>query len=181
MFLLKGPFARQKNICTRYSCIGYLLRLAIDGKELGGNVKKCDREYGRSELRIQKAGKLFKGLPKKLTVWNSHGDAIVKMPHGFQADCIHRKFTEFSAIEDTSRMFYGLQFHPEVEHSQLGVEVIKNFLFTICKCKADWDMGDFIEAAVKQIRDQVGNKKVILGLSGGVDSSVACLDRSCNW
>ena len=179
--LTKGaPLPDKKIFALGIPVLGICYGLQLMGKELGGDVKKCDRrEYGRSELRIQKAGKLFKGLPKKLTVWNSHGDAIVKMPHGFQAVACTEN-SQFSAIEDTSRMFYGLQFHPEVEHSQLGVEVIKNFLFTICKCKADWDMGDFIEAAVQQIRDQVGNKKVILGLSGGVDSSVAAalIDRA---
>ena len=130
-------------------------------------------------MTIKKAGSLFKGVSKNLTVWNSHGDAIVRVPKGFQG-IAYTENSQFSAIEDAQRKFYGLQFHPEVEHSQKGVEIIKNFLFSICKCSADWDMGDFIEASVKKIREEVGSRQVILGLSGGVDSSVAAalIDRA---
>jgi len=154
--------------------------LQLMGKLLGGVVKKCElREYGRSQLTVKKAGKLFSSLPKNLTVWNSHGDALTEIPKGFRG-IASTENSDFSAIEDATRKFYGLQFHPEVEHSQNGVEVLKNFLFSICKCKADWDMGDFIESSVQHIQDQVGNKKVILGLSGGVDSCVAAalIDRA---
>ena len=103
----------------------------------------------------------------------------MRVPKGFQG-IAYTENSEFSAIEDAQRKFYGLQFHPEVEHSQKGVEIIRNFLFSICKCRADWDMGDFIEASVKKIREEVGSRQVILGLSGGVDSSVAAalIDRA---
>jgi len=179
--LSKGaPLPDKRIFSLGVPVLGICYGLQLMGKLLGGEVKKCEhREYGRSQLTIKKSGKLFAKIPKSLTVWNSHGDAIVRVPQGFKG-IASTENSDFSAIEDAKRRFYGLQFHPEVEHSQRGVEVIKNFLFSICKCKADWDMGDFIEASVKKIRDQVGNKKVILGLSGGVDSSVAAalIDRA---
>jgi GMP synthase (glutamine-hydrolysing) len=179
--LSKGaPLPDKKIFSLGVPVLGICYGLQLMGKLLGGLVKKCElREYGRSELTVKKPGKLFSGLPKNLTVWNSHGDALTEIPKGFRG-IASTENSDFSAIEDPSRKFYGLQFHPEVEHSQNGVEVLKNFLFSICKCKADWDMGDFIESSVKYIQDQVGNKKVILGLSGGVDSCVAAalIDRA---
>ena len=179
--LSKGaPLPDKRIFSLGVPVLGICYGLQLMGKLLGGEVKKCEhREYGRSQLIIKKSGKLFAKMPKSLTVWNSHGDAIVRVPPGFHG-IASTENSDFSAIEDSKREFYGLQFHPEVEHSQRGVEVIKNFLFSICKCKADWDMGDFIEASVQKIRDQVGKKKVILGLSGGVDSSVAAalIDRA---
>ena len=179
--LSKGaPLPDKKIFSLGVPVLGICYGLQLMGKLLGGVVKKCElREYGRSQLTVKKAGKLFSGLPKNLTVWNSHGDALTEIPKGFRG-IASTENSDFSAIEDATRKFYGLQFHPEVEHSQNGVEVLKNFLFSICKCKADWDMGDFIESSVKHIQDQVGNKKVILGLSGGVDSCVAAalIDRA---
>jgi len=179
--LSKGaPLPDRKIFSLGVPVLGICYGLQLMGKLLGGVVKKCElREYGRSQLTVKKAGKLFSGLPKNLTVWNSHGDALTEIPKGFRG-IASTENSDFSAIEDATRKFYGLQFHPEVEHSQNGVEVLKNFLFSICKCKADWDMGDFIESSVQHIQDQVGNKKVILGLSGGVDSCVAAalIDRA---
>jgi len=179
--LSKGaPLPDKKIFSLGVPVLGICYGLQLMGKLLGGVVKKCElREYGRSQLNVKKAGKLFSGLPKNLTVWNSHGDALTEIPKGFRG-IASTENSDFSAIEDATRKFYGLQFHPEVEHSQNGVEVLKNFLFSICKCKSDWDMGDFIESSVQHIQDQVGNKKVILGLSGGVDSCVAAalIDRA---
>ena len=179
--LSKGaPLPDKKIFSLGVPVLGICYGLQLMGKLLGGVVKKCElREYGRSQLTVKKAGKLFSGLPKNLTVWNSHGDALTEIPKGFRG-IASTENSDFSAIEDATRKFYGLQFHPEVEHSQNGVEVLKNFLFSICKCKSDWDMGDFIESSVQHIQDQVGNKKVILGLSGGVDSCVAAalIDRA---
>ena len=179
--LSKGaPLPDKKIFSLGVPVLGICYGLQLMGKLLGGVVKKCElREYGRSQLTVKKAGKLFSGLPKNLTVWNSHGDALTEIPKGFRG-IASTENSDFSAIEDATRKFYGLQFHPEVEHSQNGVEVLKNFLFSICKCKADWDMGDFIESSVKHIQGQVGNKKVILGLSGRVDSCVAAalIDRA---
>ena len=153
--------------------LGICYGLQLMGTMLGGEVKSSNqREYGRSELTILGKSPLFNKLPLKLTVWNSHGDCLVKLPKGFKA-IAQTENSNFASIENKSKKFYGLQFHPEVEHSQKGDEIIRNFLYTACKCKADWDMEDFTISAISEIKKKVGKKKVILGLSGGVDSSVA--------
>jgi GMP synthase (glutamine-hydrolysing) len=147
---------------------------------LGGEVKSSDRrEYGRGTLTIETKGTLFSGLPTKLSVWNSHGDSLAKLPKGFRV-LAKTENSSYAAIEDSKRKFFGLQFHPEVEHSEKGNIVIKNFLTKACGCKGDWDMGDFLKASIDQIRKVVGKERVILGLSGGVDSSVAAalIDRA---
>ena len=153
--------------------LGICYGLQLMGKMLGGEVKSSDRrEYGRGTLSIERKGTLFSGLPTKLSVWNSHGDSLAKLPRGFRA-LAKTENSSYAAIEDSKRKFFGLQFHPEVEHSEKGNEVIKNFLTKVCGCKGDWDMGDFLKASIDQIREVVGKERVILGLSGGVDSSVA--------
>ena len=160
--------------------LGICYGLQLMGKMLGGEVKSSDRrEYGRGTLTIERKGTLFSGLPTKLSVWNSHGDSLAKLPKGFRA-LAKTENSSYAAIEDSKRKFYGLQFHPEVEHSEKGNEVIKNFLTKVCGCKGDWDMGDFLKASIDQIREIVGKERVILGLSGGVDSSVAAalIDRA---
>tara|TARA_B100000035_G_scaffold87350_1_gene73357 strand:- start:6251 stop:7789 length:1539 start_codon:yes stop_codon:yes gene_type:complete len=160
--------------------LGICYGLQLMGKMLGGEVKSSDRrEYGRGTLTIERKGTLFSGLPTKLSVWNSHGDSLAKLPKGFRA-LARTENSSYAAIEDSKRKFFGLQFHPEVEHSEKGNEVIKNFLTKVCGCKGDWDIGDFLKASIDQIREIVGKERVILGLSGGVDSSVAAalIDRA---
>ena len=160
--------------------LGICYGLQLMGKMLGGEVKSSDRrEYGRGTLTIERKGTLFSGLPTKLSVWNSHGDSLAKLPKGFRA-LARTENSSYAAIEDSKRKFFGLQFHPEVEHSEKGNEVIKNFLTKVCGCMGDWDMGDFLKASIDQIREIVGKERVILGLSGGVDSSVAAalIDRA---
>jgi GMP synthase (glutamine-hydrolysing) len=152
------------GVCYGIQLMGHLLR---------GRVAKSDhREYGHGTLAIKKAGRLFAGLPKKLRVWNSHGDRLSQLPPGFAAIGTTEN-SPFAAIEDRARNFYGIQFHPEVFHTERGVEVYKNFLFGVCQARRNWTMGEFIHQAVADIRAQVGSSRVILGLSGGVDSSVA--------
>jgi GMP synthase (glutamine-hydrolysing) len=115
---------------------------------------------------------LFAHLPGKLQVWNSHGDKLTKLPRDFKPVAVTEN-SEYAAIENRARKFFGLQFHPEVVHTPRGREVIANFARRICGCGRHWTMRSYIEQAVEQIRAQVGREKVILGLSGGVDSSVA--------
>ena len=160
--------------------LGICYGLQLMGKMLGGEVKSSKlREYGRGQLSILRKGSLFRGLPNVLTVWNSHGDCLVKLPKGFKA-IAETENSAYAAIENQEMKFYGLQFHPEVEHSVRGVEILTNFLYKICKCKRDWGMNDFTISAIQEIQNTVGDKKVILGLSGGVDSSVAAalIDRA---
>ena len=153
--------------------LGICYGLQLIGHMLGGKVEKSShREFGKGMLNIKKKGKLLAGLPSKLKVWNSHGDRVIDLPKGFEA-IASTENSSVAVLQDAKRHIYGMQFHPEVVHSERGIEVIKNFLVGICKCKGDWQMSDYVEQAVENIRKQVGDQRVILGLSGGVDSSVA--------
>lgn len=139
--------------------------------KLGGKVVPAgNREYGQSEL-IHTDSQLFASTPEQQIVLMSHGDAVTEIPQGFvrtgtSADC------PFAAIENTSKKIYGIQFHPEVRHSEFGYDILRNFALDICGAKGDWSMDNFIDMQIKQIRETVGDKRVLLGLSGGVDSSV---------
>jgi GMP synthase (glutamine-hydrolysing) len=142
---------------------------------LGGRVERARRrEYGFAELSIKSARGLFHGIDRNTTCWMSHGDSIKRVPIGFQATASTAN-TAFAAASDVRRRLYGVQFHPEVDHTPLGRAMLKNFLFGICGCKRSWTMKSFAKEAVAEIRRTVGDKKVILGLSGGVDSSVAAV------
>ena len=153
--------------------LGICYGLQLMGHLLGGEVaKSAHREYGHGTLTVQRPGRLFAKLPKKLRVWNSHGDRLIKLPPGFEAIGTTEN-SEYAVVEDRIRNLYGIQFHPEVFHSERGVDVLKNFLLRVCGASQDWTMKDFIEQAVENIRATVGKSRVILGLSGGVDSSVA--------
>lgn len=140
---------------------------------LGGKVSKSnEREFGHGTLKISKKGRLFASLPKELSVWNSHGDRLTKLPEGFEA-IASTENSPYATIQNVEKDFYGIQFHPEVAHSEQGLEVLRNFLIKICGAKPEWSMSSYIKQSVEAIRKQVGDKRVILGLSGGVDSSVA--------
>ncbi|MEG1503170.1 MAG: glutamine-hydrolyzing GMP synthase, partial [Enterococcus sp.] len=140
---------------------------------LGGKVEPAkNREYGQATLEVLSDNAvLFADTPKEQTVWMSHGDLVTKVPDGFEKvgtskDC------PIAAIQDTNRNFYGIQFHAEVRHSEYGNDLLRHFALDVCQCKGDWTMDNFIDMQVAKIREQVGDKKVLLGLSGGVDSSV---------
>ena len=142
-------------------------------KTLGGDVKRSDkREYGFAELQINEPCKIFSGIESPTQCWMSHGDSISSLPQGFVTTGSTDN-TPFAAAADPSRRFYGLQFHPEVEHSLKGRDMIANFLFDVCGCSKKWTMENFAKSATEEIKATVGDKKVILGLSGGVDSTVA--------
>src|SRR5690606_38879989 len=117
---------------------------------------------------------IFSGVAKKTQCWMSHGDSIGTLPEGYTVTASTSN-TPVAAAEDIKRHFYGLQFHPEVVHTQAGKKILANFLFAVCRCKKSWTMKSFINHAVEEIRQQVGQDRVILGLSGGVDSSVAAV------
>jgi GMP synthase (glutamine-hydrolysing) len=141
---------------------------------LGGKVEPgSKREYGKGTLTVRDAScPLFRELPDKLQVWNSHGDKLTQLPAGFKPVAITEN-SDYAAIEQRAKHFYGLQFHPEVVHTPRGGQIIGNFVHAVCGCGKDWTMRHYLEQAVEQIRAQVGQERVILGLSGGVDSSVA--------
>ncbi|HTQ32435.1 MAG TPA: glutamine-hydrolyzing GMP synthase [Opitutaceae bacterium] len=153
--------------------LGICYGVQLMGHFLGGHVAQSQaREYGHGVLTVKKPGQLFARLPKKLRVWNSHGDKLTRLPPGFAAIGTTEN-SPYAAIEDARRHFYGIQFHPEVFHTDRGVDIIRNFLVRVCGARQDWTMRDFISRAVSDIRATVGDSRVILGLSGGVDSSVA--------
>ncbi|MCR4369206.1 MAG: glutamine-hydrolyzing GMP synthase [archaeon] len=156
-------------------CYGQqLIAHHLKGKVEPGKVK----EYGTATLSILKGG-LFKGVPKNFTVWMSHGDKVKKLPKGFAAfastpDC------EFAAIGDDEKGIYGLQFHPEVTHTQFGMKILENFVVKICGAMREWNMEQYLNQKIHEIREEAGDKNVFLLLSGGVDSTVclALLDRA---
>jgi GMP synthase (glutamine-hydrolysing) len=142
---------------------------------LGGTVKRAGRrEYGFAELRIKRQSGVFKGLPQKTQCWMSHGDSIQRLPDGFTI-LGSTENTAVAAAANRKKHLVGVQFHPEVAHTPLGKKILKNFLFGVCRCKKSWSMKSFAKEAIQEIRQTVGDKKVILGLSGGVDSSVTAM------
>src|SRR6266404_2976618 len=152
--------------------LGICYGLMLMAHHLGGQVVFTGRrEYGPGMLRIRNGSELFEGLGNQLDVWNSHGDEVTALPEGFRV-VGSTEGCDFAAVENPERKLYGLQFHPEVAHTPRGREILQNFVYHICHCAMDWTMGSFIQEACARIRKQVGDQKVVLGLSGGVDSSV---------
>jgi len=143
---------------------------------LGGRVVPASdasaREYGKTETWYDPGCALFRGLPAEGISWMSHGDYMEKVPDGFVLTA-HSENCPNVAIADEARHFYGVQFHPEVNHTENGIKMIRNFLYEVCGAAGDWTMGDYCKSAVASVREKVGNGKVLLALSGGVDSSVA--------
>ena len=151
-------------------CYGMqLMAQHFGGSVTGGRV----REYGRSQLKIIDNDDLsMQGLDSQMQVWMSHGDSLEVMPPGFKA-IARTDNCPFAAISNPAARLYGVQFHPEVKHTLLGMEILKKFLFDICRLKGEWDLGDFISETIADIREKVGSRKILCALSGGVDSSVA--------
>jgi GMP synthase (glutamine-hydrolysing) len=149
--------------------ICYGMQLLV--KEFGGQVARgTRREYGRGILRRKRACPLLDRLPNRLEIWNSHGDRVTRLPRGFVSVATTEN-SPYAVVRKGD--IYGLQFHPEVSHTPKGQRILGNFLTKICGCRGIWTMGSFLKKAVAEVREQVGTGRVILGLSGGVDSSVA--------
>lgn len=130
------------------------------------------REYGPAQITVTEENPLFHGLPRDLAVWMSHGDRIERPPSGF-VPLAASDNSPFAAMGDPERKLYGVQFHPEVVHTPMGKEILSNFVFNICECEAKWSAAAFIDDAITSIRERVGDQRVLLALSGGVDSAVA--------
>lgn len=142
---------------------------------MGGKIKRSkQREYGRAELFIDRNWDLFANLPTNLTCWMSHGDETIELPKGFNV-MAHTLNAPVAAIGNPSKRIFGVQFHPEVIHTQRGDQILTNFVYQICSCFPRWTMEKFVKTADKELKDRIGRKKVVLGLSGGVDSSVAAM------
>jgi GMP synthase (glutamine-hydrolysing) len=154
--------------------LGICFGLQLLGHYLEGKVERGQqREYGKGLLTVtDRSCPLFRHLPATLQVWNSHGDKLTKLPRGFKPVAVTEN-SAYAVIEHRRKRIFGLQFHPEVAHTPRGKEILSNFVHRVCGCGGNWTMRNYIEQAVEEIRAQVGAERVILGLSGGVDSSVA--------
>jgi len=144
-------------------------------KEMGGRVEPAERrEYGPAQLNIEKsANDLFQNFPSNLKIWNSHGDHVLALPAGFHAT--GKTSNAVASMENPEKGIYAVQFHPEVKHTERGTEILRNFLFKVCKAEAKWSGAAFIEETIEAIRAKVGSHHAICGLSGGVDSTVAAV------
>ena len=161
----------ELNIPLLGICYGMQLMAHL----FGGKVEKAQqREYGKAELIVDVRMDIFEGIPEKTIVWMSHGDRIELYPSSFKP-IAHTANSPIAAMADEGKRFYALQFHPEVVHTLMGLKILKNFLFKICGCKPVWTMKSFIETATQEIKRNVGNKKVVCGISGGVDSTVTAV------
>ncbi len=155
--------------------LGICYGMQLIAKLLGGRVQRSNkREYGEALLFVTGAEDLLSGLSNPMEVWMSHGDKVEAMPSGFTV-LARSGNTPNCAVRSADKMIFGVQFHPEVAHTPEGAEIIKNFLFKICKCEPIWTMKSFIDTAVEEIQNKVGNDRVVCGISGGVDSAVAAV------
>ncbi|TDM13770.1 glutamine-hydrolyzing GMP synthase [Macrococcoides caseolyticum] len=154
--------------------MGICYGMQLMTKLLGGSVERAnEREYGKAVIKA-KTHSLFTKLPEEQTVWMSHSDKVINLPEGFNV-IAHSPSCKYAAIENPERNLYGVQFHPEVRHSEYGNDLLRNFIREICKCTGEWTMENFIEIEIEKIREKVGDRKVICAMSGGVDSSVVAV------
>ncbi|MGD9580369.1 MAG: glutamine-hydrolyzing GMP synthase [Vampirovibrionia bacterium] len=186
VILSGGPssvFAEGAPVCTmdifklNIPILGICYGLQLMCQLLGGKVDSSDkREFGSADIRVDSHRGIFDGFDflEELNVWMSHGDRVVSLPDGFERIAFNDS-SPYAAIANFEKQLYGVQFHPEVVHTNKGTNILRNFLFVICKCFSNWNMKNFIDEKIEQIRAQVKDTTVICGLSGGVDSSVTAL------
>ncbi len=155
--------------------LGICYGIQLMAHMLGGEVARAHgREYGPAQLEVLDPDVLFSDLPRKMTVWMSHGDRVVRLPEGFAA-IARTEAVDIVAAANLEKKLFGVQFHPEVTHTEHGKKIIANFLFRACRCSGDWKMEDFIQTTVADIRRTVGEGRVLCGISGGVDSAVTAV------
>ena len=172
-----APMADKGILDLRLPILGICYGMQYLTHALSGRVSRAvDREYGSAEIHIQDNGDLFHGFQRRERelVWMSHGDRIDKMPEGF-AVLAKSKNSPVAAMADASKRFFGVQFHPEVAHTPNGTKILKNFLFRICGCEPLWTMASFAKTTIRDLREKIGEERVICGISGGVDSSVTAV------
>ena len=170
-----APDLDEEMLKINVPVLGICYGLQIISKKLGGKVEPAkDREYGRAILNIIETSPLLTDVNVQSQVWMSHGDFLTELPEGFKV-IAKSDHSPIGAAENIARKIFGVQFHPEVIHTDEGKKIIQNFLFNICKCKGDWTSHNFIEKSIAEIKNNVGNAKVICALSGGVDSTVAAV------
>ena len=155
--------------------LGICYGMQLTARTLGGTVTPGDhREYGHTRIAVMPGNRLFAGLPEEIDVWMSHGDQVTAMPSGFHPSA-RSLACPVAAMCHKERNLFALQFHPEVVHTQNGQQIIHNFLFPICGCSGDWKLASWVDASVAALKRQIGDEEVVLGLSGGVDSSVVAV------
>jgi len=171
----KSPYPDKKIFKLGIPILGICYGMQVIAEALGGRVKHTkEREYGKVELFIDDNRDLFGHLPGNFTCWASHGDYVTKLPQGFSASA-HTMNTPIAAIANRKKKIFAVQFHPEVTHTERGNQILGNFLFKACGCLSRWTMQSFIKEFQESLKKTVGGDKVVLGLSGGVDSSVAAI------
>lgn len=170
-----APACDDKIFSLGIPVLGICYGMQLTAKILGGRVERArSREYGSADITVINHKLLFKNVPRRSMSWMSHGDKVRRLPRGF-IRIASSKNTAIAAFADFDRNLFGVQFHPEVAHTQYGKTIIRNFVKDICGCRGNWSMKSFIEEATREIRNTVGKAKVVLGLSGGVDSSVTAV------
>jgi len=170
----EAPACDPQVLAMGVPVLGICYGLQWIAHTLGGQVRKAERrEYGRAKLEIRNGSELFNGFPRQMNIWNSHGDHVVALPRGFKVT--GETNNAVSAAEHPGRKIYAVQFHPEVQHTERGTEILRNFVFGICGAKANWSGSAFIAETVEAVRRQVGEGRAICALSGGVDSAVAAV------
>ena len=168
-----APISDEKIFSMGIPVLGICYGQQLIGKQLGGKVVPTSiKEYGKKIAKIDNKNKLFKGLNKEETVWMSHGDAVEELPKGFAA-LASTDSCKNAAIGNFQKNIYGVQFHPEVTHTPKGNKILENFVFEVCKAKKDFDIKDLAQKIIKEIKEEVRDDHVIMGVSGGVDSTVA--------
>ena len=171
----KSPYPDKAIFKLGVPILGICYGMQCIAEMLNGKVKQGkNREFGKVELFVDDNRTLFSHVPGNFTCWASHGDLVKKLPAGFQI-IAHTLNTPAAAIANTQRKIYGVQFHPEVTHTEKGNQILANFLFKVCGCLGRWTMQSFIKEGIENIKKSIGRDRVVLGLSGGVDSSVAAL------
>ncbi|WMJ21834.1 glutamine-hydrolyzing GMP synthase [Paludicola sp. MB14-C6] len=172
VYLEEAPHVEKALFELGIPVLGICYGVQLMAHVLGGRVTTpVTREYGKTETQFVSDSLLFKGLPEKATTWMSHTDYIEVVPEGFRVTA-HTDACPCAAMENAEKKLYGMQYHPEVLHTDNGVQMLRNFLYEICNCQGDWTMGDYKKTAINNIRETVKDGKVLLALSGGVDSSV---------
>jgi len=167
-----APMCDERIFDLGVPILGICYGMQIGCKVLGGDISPAkSREYGRTNLTITDASDLLASLPETTTVWMSHGDQVNELSDDFVA-LATTSSCPYAAVKHKGGKFYGVQFHPEVTHTPRGVDILKNFLYDVCRCAGDWQMSDFVENTIESVRARVGTGTVICGLSGGVDSAV---------
>ncbi len=170
-----APHPDQNLFSLGIPILGICYGLQVAAQMLGGQVARAStREYGPAELLVDVEDELFAGLERRQRVWMSHGDRVVRLPQDFEI-LAHTEDAPVAAARHGKAKIYGLQFHPEVVHTPKGKKILANFLYRVCRCAGRWSAGSFIAQAVKGIREQIGDRRAICALSGGVDSAVAAV------